>query len=110
MTTTYLEIRDRGTLIPALAITIAGEDDPIARHAGFGERRLVILINLVRLECQYDPFAWSATGRTMKIAHLWIEKHLDALEPGAVVDVEYLLDERTTPKPAEIRRPAAEGV
>lgn len=37
----------------------------------------------------------------MWIAHNWIEQHVDELVDGAVVDVEFILGETTTPKRSE---------
>ena len=59
MTIKQIEVRDAGTFIPMLAIQVSGEDGWLFRRAGFGSHPLVILINLVQMGCQYDPYAWS---------------------------------------------------
>lgn len=104
MTLKFLEIRDRGTTIPALAIQLCGSDSPVARHAGFGETPLVLLTNLSKVSCEYDPWSWDQRfGRTMHHAHVWLEEHFAELPSvGGVVDVEFILGERDTPKVAEI--------
>jgi len=109
MTTKFLEIRDRATCIPALAIKLTRESHPIASHAGFGEVGSILLINLAKPSVQYDPYAWNPMqGRTMIYAHHEIEKRWDTLVDGSVVDVEFLGGETTVEKTAElVRRPNA---
>ncbi len=101
MESKFLEIRDRATFIPALAVRISGDDDPLAKAAGFGEP-MVLLTKLETMQTQYDPFAWG--GRTMPTAHLWIDEHWATTENGAVVDVEFILGERAAPKASEVER------
>jgi hypothetical protein len=99
MTTKFLEIRDRATFIPALAIQISGEDGYLSRRAGFGEVPMVYLIALATEKAHYDPFGWG--NRTMNTAHQFIEANFDALVDHAVVDVEFVLGERDAPKVSE---------
>lgn len=100
MKTKFIEIRDRGTFIPALAILISGADGYLARRAGFGEEPCVYLMTLATEKCSYDPFHWG--NRTMTGAHMWIRDHWDRLSDGDVVDVEYLAGESTAPKRSEV--------
>jgi hypothetical protein len=100
MTTKLFEIRDRGTLVPALAIQVSKADGWLMERAGFGETPMVYLIMLATEHCAYDPFHWP-NQRTMGNAHRYIEAHYDELENGAVVDVEYILGERGAPKVSE---------
>lgn len=97
-----VEIRDDGTFIPAMAVEVSGEDGYLMRRAGF-QSPLVILIKLVGGgkpgQWSYDPYAWG--GRTMPVAHQWIQEHWEELKDGQVVDVEYILGERTEPKISE---------
>lgn len=97
MQTRLLEIRDRATLIPALAIQVSAADGPIMRRAGFGDVPMVYLLMLATQECQYDSFAWGP-ARTMGVAHRYIETAFDDLADGDVVDVEFILGERPTKK------------
>ena len=93
-----VEVRDRGTTIPALAVRVSGGDGPILRRAGFGSP-LVILIHLEANRCTWDPYDGTWTGaRTMHVAHLWLQENFDQHQNGGVVDVEYILGERSTPK------------
>lgn len=111
------EVRDRGTFIPVLATLIEVvdpgnewdewdiRDNWLKRRAGYGPDRCVILC---RLECHgvngnatYDPYSWGVGVRTMLVAHQNILQCWDQLEPGAVIDVEYILGETTEPKRSE---------
>lgn len=104
METKLFEIRDRMTFIPAMAVRISGADDPLLWRAGFAisEITSVILIHLTRDQCHYDPFQWG--DRTVYTAHRFIEREWSSLKNGAVVDVEYILNESDTPKQSEIKR------
>jgi hypothetical protein len=94
-----IEVRDRGTFIPALAIRVSGDDGYLARRAGF-HSPLVILIHLETMECNYDPWNWRSP-RTMPRAHRYIENCWNRLKSGDVVDVEFLLGETQAPKISE---------
>jgi len=48
-------------------------------------------------KCRYDPYNWD-NPRTMGNAHRYIEQHWDDLQSNDVVDVEFILGERATPK------------
>ena len=98
MTHKLLEIRDRGTFIPAMAIRVSGEDGYLMRRAGF-QNPMVYLIALATQKCAYDPYQWG--NRTMKTAHGFIESQWGALADGDVVDVEFILGESTAPKQSE---------
>ena len=95
-----LEIRDVGTFIPAMAVRVSGEDGYLMRRAGFGAP-MVYLIALATERCAYDPWNWHGGGRTMNIAHQFIEKEWDSLTEGDVVDVQFILGETTAPKVSE---------
>jgi hypothetical protein len=98
MTNKTIEIRDSGTLIPALAIQVSGEDGWLMRRAGFGGP-MVYLLALATERARYDPYNWD--NRTMKVAHLFIEEHFDELRDGDVVDVHFILGETPAPKQSE---------
>lgn len=98
MITKTIEIRDRHTSIPALAIQVSGEDGYLLRRAGF-QSPMIYLIKLATQECRYDAYAWH--DRTMKTAHHHVDEFFDELTDGAVVDVEFILGETTTPKQSE---------
>lgn len=99
------EIRDRMTFIPAMGVRISGADDPLLWRAGFAnehEITYVLLMHLTRSEMRYDPFGWG--DRTMYQAHRHIERNWSSLPNGAVVDVEYILNESDSPKRSEVTR------
>jgi hypothetical protein len=108
MTTKTFEIRDRGTFIPALAIRLDPVDDRdrwLLGRAGFGttpeaQSTYVILHHLQSDQGTYDVFRHNP-ARTMRVAHQHIIENFDSLPNGAVIDVEYILGERETPKETE---------
>jgi hypothetical protein len=103
------EIRDANTFIPVLATKLspANERDRyLFARAGYGvtsfEQSSYIL--LCRIyggggPCQSDHYEWG--NRTLTYAHRFIEENFDALITGAVIDVEFILGERTEPKKSE---------
>lgn len=102
MTQKFVEIRDRGTFISALAISISGADGYLARRAGFGDTTCVLLVNLAKCEAHWDPYGWNLrAGRTMRAAHLWLWEHWDEHQDGGVIDVEFLLGVTEAPKQSE---------
>lgn len=104
MITKFLEIRDRGTLIPALAIEISKYDHRLAWRAGFGEQRSILLLNLAKMTMQHDPYEWNPReGRTMKIAHQFIRERWDVITESDVIDVEYILSETISKKTPEVK-------
>ncbi len=107
-----VEIRDRGTFIPALAIRLeptCEADRYLLARAGFGllrdtQREYVLLIenNGGEGQAHCDPHEWHNKGpRTWPFAHQWLIEHFDEIESGAVVDVEFILGETTAPKVSE---------
>ena len=99
-----IEVRDRGTFIPALAIRVTSTGDVagdwLLRRGGFSlNGASIILIRLTDCEAQYDPYDWA--NRTMQTAHVWLLEHFEQIESGAVVDVEHILGETPAPKVSE---------
>lgn len=100
----FLEIRDKGTFIPAVAIdcSLSGNsfDDYLLRQAGYGTTRCILLTSLYgRHHANYDPYDWG--DRTWRAAHLYIEEHWDEIADAEVIDVEFALGETTTIKVSE---------
>lgn len=110
-----IEIRDDGTLVPAMAVRL--NERNAAEHwlllrAGYANDRIidtnhdepyVLLTQLFGSgHCHYDPFAWNS--RTMKHAHMFLIQNWNQLSTGDVVDVEFILGERPTPKVSERNR------
>lgn len=113
MITKALEIRDRGTFIPVIAIKMVPDDgmdhEPeryLLRRSGYGFDDPCVV--LCRMECSgvdrnatYDPYSWGGGARTYQVAHQYIIGHFDELESGDVVDVEFILGETSKPKISE---------
>lgn len=93
-----LEIRDRATTIPAMAIRVSGEDGWLMRRAGFGDP-MVYLVMLATERACYDPYNWG--GRTMPVAHNFIAEHWDEIADDEVIDVEFILGETSAAKQSE---------
>jgi hypothetical protein len=101
-----IEIRDRGTFIPAIAISTAPANEGqryLLRRAGYApDGRTIILMSLTDpSRATYDPHGWPGGARTFPVAHQWISEHFHELEDGAVVDVEHILGETAAPKVSE---------
>ena len=99
METKLIEIRDEGTHIPALAITITRKDGYPAARAGFGDQQYILLIDLNSDECHYDSTRWR--WRTMQVAHKHLEDHWAEIKNEDVVDVEFILGITDTKKTSE---------
>lgn len=123
----FIEIRDAGTTIPAIAFRIMAETDPQSRmmqRAGYGltkdqHESYVFLMKLDGCEIRDDPFDWNSGSRTMKIAHLVLcgpmytrgieEIHqerarglqIDMIANGGLLDVEWVLGLRDEMKATE---------
>lgn len=107
-----LEIRDRATFIPAMAVRLTARDETefyLLRRTGYSEVQMHTLrepvepyIVLWRLEggpAEYDPYAWG--NRTMANAHKYIIEKWQTLKSGDVVDVQYILGETKEAKSSE---------
>ena len=103
-----VEIRDRHTLIPAIAVKCVPVNDQeryLLGRAGYGPAETYVLLGKIDGAemggFTYDPYGHNTSARTMIQAHIWLIKHFDEIEPGAVVDVEFILGETTTAKTSE---------
>jgi hypothetical protein len=120
-----LEIRDKATFIPALAIDmnpgpgypandIMSQDELKSYFEAHAARTYLLRrcgypcdghpnVILTRLDgsgkATNDPYAWG--GRTWPVAHNWIIENWAKLRDGDVVDVEWILGETTKPKKSE---------
>lgn len=98
-----IEIRDRATFIPAVAIDTGAANEGqrylLARAGYAADGRTILLVQLHTARAEHDPFAWG--DRTMHAAHAWIHDHFDELADGRVVDVEYILGEKAAPSRSE---------
>jgi hypothetical protein len=113
-----IELRDRGTFISCMAIRLTYRDAQerfLLRRAGFADEQIdplsavgavlpyVILCSLEdgSLGAHYDPYSWR-NQRTFGTAHRFLIDHWRHVQPGQVVDVEYILGETEAPKQSEL--------
>ena len=111
MKTILLEVRDSMTFIPVVAM----DTDPnkyhhqndkyeerrwLLRSAGYSsDGDTIILLNLNDCRASNEPYGWN--GRTMTVAHEYIERNWGELQDGDVIDVEFILGETTVKKTSE---------
>lgn len=106
MKTKLFELRDRGTFIPLLVTQLVPDGDQehyLLRRAGFTSDETVPYLSFVHLQANkaaIDPYDLGSP-RTFVPAYDYIRTHWDSLNPGDVVDVEYLLGETAEPKKSE---------
>jgi hypothetical protein len=100
-----LEIRDAGTFIPAIAINTVGdnlEQRYLLSRSGYASHgRTIIVLRLADCGASYDPYGYEVRDGTMRVAHIYIEKHFDELRDGDVIDVEFIAGIRSTSKVSE---------
>lgn len=99
-----LEVRDRATFIPVMAVSTSANDndeqDYLLRRCGFLSGDCVILSRVSGGGISTaDPYDWG--DRTMQVAHVYIESKFEELKDGDVVDVEFILGESTFRKTSE---------
>lgn len=100
-----LEIRDRGTFMPMMAIKLKAknhEQEWLLERSGYPpDFHYVLLMDVAggagTMKC--DPYQWNS--RTRKIAHLNIIENWDSLSDGDVIDVEFILEETSEKKRSE---------
>lgn len=104
MKTKVIEIRDRATCIPAVAIKMEAAnivEDRFLWRCGYPrDGSGIVLMHLYDQRANSDPYGFG--DRTMKAAHLYIYDHWDELRDGDVVDVRVLLNEADEPAEPEI--------
>ena len=108
MKTKLLEIRDRATFIPVLAIHLTSQNEAeqyLLSSAGFWHDRLrqSNFIALWQLndgdgQCTSDEHAWDTGARTMALAHEYIRSNWNEINTGDVIDVEFILNETRSMK------------
>lgn len=95
-----IEIRDRMTFVPAIAMRFTGAQSWLLRRAGFAvDMDYVILIPLNRNNYCYDAWQWN--DRTFHNVHKELGENWDKYESGSLIDVEFLLGETSEPKTSE---------
>ena len=102
-----LEIRDRNTFMPVIAIRPTAANPAqryLLRRDGYRADTAERCIILIAPQCRgvaYDPYDWQTGARTIPQAHRYIEAHWHELADGDVVDVEFILSETSAPKRSE---------
>ena len=108
METKILELRDRATFIPVLAMRLSSENEAersLLARGGWGinsedHKQYIILMRMDgQVNANFDPCDWG--DRTFSVAHSYITKEFDNLVSGDVVDVEFILGETDTKKVAQ---------
>lgn len=99
-----LEVRDRATLMPVLAVRPGAE--PLFRRAGFAPAGSVILVDLTSNRCAWDAYDWPqiTPARTLFEAHKVLDVRWYDFADGDVLDVEFELGETQVRKTPETRR------
>lgn len=107
----FIEIRDEGTCIPAIAIEMTPDGEVGERflwrcgYYPFEDNPSIVLMRLSDQKATSDPYEWpSITGdrRTMPAAHGFIISNFASLARECVVDVRVVLGEAETPADPEI--------
>lgn len=100
-----LEIRDRHTFIPALAIDMNPANEAqryLLVRSGYpcaGPPVVVLTKMFGGYPANNEPYDWG--DRTWRVAHQYILEHWDALRDGDVIDVEFILGETGKAKLSE---------
>lgn len=113
-----IEIRDRATFIPAMAVRLGARNEHeryLLRRAGYavpdghvalpepGDDTGQFYVLLTNLNgggtCEYDIYAWN--NRTMVVAHQWLLRSWHTIKSGDVLDVQFILGETAAPKISE---------
>lgn len=109
METKMFEVRDDGTLIPVLVVKYEVHDKKDLRffeRGGVDIRSIVSIPPVIQvtmlttMETERSAGAWK--GRTMRVAHRFIQEKWYELENYAVIDVEFILGETQTSKSSEL--------
>lgn len=115
--TKLLEIRDHGTLVPAIAIRVEHDSaiallacnatvgeiraNAIIARGGFHRAAGIYLMRLSDARAQVDPYGWGV-DRTHKAVHLYLEEHWPDVHNGDLLDVRVILGETNTPAATEL--------
>lgn len=98
-----LEIRDRATFIPVLAVETRPSNSVqefYLQRVGFIDGKSIMITQLRgESPASSDPYFWR--DRTMQTAHHYIEQNWNSLRDGDVIDVEFILSETPVIKTSE---------
>ena len=97
-----IEIRDRGTFVPALAVRVSRADGWLIGAAGFGDEPTVILFKLETGEGHWDAHDWEGGGAsTMGEAHEYLQFNWHEFRDEGMLDLRRLRGETETDSPSE---------
>jgi len=105
MKTKLFEVRAEGTCIPVMAVRLDasnGAEAYLLGRSGYGlsspSWHSYVFLFPIEFEgpAVTDPFKQPL--RELLIAHKYVLDHFDELEPGAVLDVDYIEGRRTEPR------------
>ena len=103
-----IEVRDRGTCMPMLAVRLTAQSENerwlLERSGYYGSAlengEYVLLVELLggsgRANC--DPYDWNTSSRTVPIVHKHLIASWGTVAHTQVVDVEHILGEVEQPK------------
>ena len=103
--TKTIEIRDKATFIPAIAIRVSpndwSQDSYLLHRAGYSTECPVVLLSslLGGKPLHGDCYEWG--DRTYTVVHNHLQEHWDEILSGSVLDVEFILGETETAKTSE---------
>ena len=105
------EVRDSCTFIPIIAIKLIPtfeSDRYLLSRAGWGETAkeqathiLVSRLDGGKSEMNCDPYCWTDSPRTLRVAHRYLIEHFDVMKSGAVIDVQTIVGETKIKKTPE---------
>lgn len=104
-----LELRDCGTFIAVLAVDMCAENRGqrlLLNRCGFlddGKPNIILTALDGHGKATNDPYEWNC--RTWAVAHEYIILNWNLIEDGAVIDVQFILGETTSPKTSEMDVP-----
>jgi hypothetical protein len=102
------EVRDVGTTMVVIGLRLGAQSQKESRmlsRCGFEKPSDYVLCGDLdggKFAMTYDKYDFCQDSRTKFVAFGYIQDHWDRLETGAVVDVEFVLNERSEPKAGEI--------
>lgn len=104
----FLEIRDRHTFIPVVALQMKAASGNLEQfyyvhwRSGYAiDGSGIVLMRLSDQRAHCDPYDWGSGDRSHVVAHDYICKHFDELKDGDVIDVEFILGETEEKKISE---------
>lgn len=105
MDTKLFEIRDRATCFAVFAIKTISDDATerqILKNCGYGQGDALYIIGSLNKGRQtYNAYDWG--DRTYTQAHLYIQDNWNSLQSGDVIDVEFILGEKSEKATPELR-------